>query len=156
MKNKVILQGSFVFVIPAIIKDLDCEYSVWVDGVGLKLKGGKQINFSFNDPMISAIECGRDIAVEFRSKSFECDCLYDCISSSLYNNEIEEIFLDVKLQFNNPETSKMEEWGVEKIASQIPFYLNRIGIVKVIDDESWHTCFIDKKVIDGYNQSLKK
>ena len=156
MKNKVILQGSFVFVIPAIIKDLDCEYSVWVDGVGLKLKGGKQINFSFNDPMISAIECGRDIAVEFRSESFECDCLYDCISSSLYNNEIKEIFLDVKLQFNNPETSKMEEWGVEKIASQIPFYLNRIGIVKVIDDESWHTCFIDKKVIDGYNQSLKK
>ena len=153
--KKVILQGSFMFVAPAIIKDSDCEYSVWVDGIGLKLKGGKQINFSFNDPMISAIKCGRDIAVEFRSEHLECDYLYDRINPSPYDNEVEGVSLDIKLQFNNPETDKMEEWGVEKIASQVSFYVSRIGIVKVIDDDLWHTCFIDNKVIDNYNQSLK-
>lgn len=156
MNKKIVLQGSFHFVTPALIKNLDCEYSVWVDAVGLKLKGGEQINFNFSDPMCSAIEGGGNVAVEFRSERLKCDYLYDRIDPSPYDNEVEGVSLDIKLQFNNPETGKMEEWDVKKIASQVPFYLSRIGIVKVIDDDLWHTCFVDKKVIDSYNQSLKK
>lgn len=138
------ITGEFEFdLIPALKSLPDCEYSVWVDGITIMVNG-KITNLIFDDPMCYSVDNHQNVYTKFKTKVNNLDIDY------LYFNKAKKILgLDVKLQFEGG------EYGIEEIASQVPFRLKNLEF-ESFTGKNWRLhSSLPQKVIEEYNQSLQ-
>ena len=161
MGKRVFLCGTINFQVPDIVREYDCECSVWVNGVTMVIDG-KEAKFNFEDPICHAVGVLNQINCSFRSepiskKTWESKGLkYRSIKTSWCDQRIDKIIeLDLQFCFRNPKTGEWVKWSAKEVASEVPFHLYILEIQYCLDAKILNSTYASKQVIEQYICSLR-